>query len=164
MNGYYNNNTKINYAIISNSVGIYVYNINDYYLYNKFIPKKPYKSTSFFDSHILEKDEKIILFGPSFSTGYIFLWNLINKDLIDVIILPLGIMDMCIWDKNYIFASLNGTSRDFVLINLNNKEIEKEFTNIKVNCCGIHLLKNNLAGNFLILCTTQGKLYLYCNN
>ena len=164
LNGYYYENTKTNYAIVSNKEGIYVYIINNYSLYNKFIPSYLYKSTSFSEGHIIEKNEKIILLGPSFSTGHIFLWNLINKDLISIIRLTLGIMDMCIWDNNYIFASLNGVSKDFVLINLNNKEIEKEFSNLKVNCCGIHLFKNRVAGNFLILCTTEGQLLLYSNN
>ena len=164
LNAYYYEKNKTNYAIVSNTEGIYVYIIDTYSLYFKFIPKTFYKSTSFTEGHVLEKNEKVILFGPSFSTGYIFLWDLISKDTIGIIRLPLGIMDMCIWDKDYIFASLNGTSKDFVLININNKEIEKEFTNLKVNCCGLQLLKNTMAGNFLIACTTEGKLFLYSNN
>ena len=72
-------------------------------------------------------------------------------------------MDICFWDNNYIFATFNGSAKTkFILVNLNTKEIEKEFYEIKMsNCYGIHLLKHKTEGSFLITFTSGGKLYLY---
>ena len=165
LNGYYHEDKKINYALVSNSYGIYVYNIINYTLYNKFIPKiKSLKSTSFSEGHIIEIEEKIILAGPLFSEGFLYLWNLISKDLFKLIKLSYGLTDICIWSNNYIFATYNGSIKDkFVLININDKEIEKGFgyEEIEKTCYGIKLLRNRIEGEFLITYNSEGKLYLY---
>ena len=165
LNGYYHEDKQINYAIVSNSNGIYVYNINNYSLYNKFIPKiKSLKSTSFSEGHIIEIEEKIVLVGPLFSEGFLYLWNLISKDLFKLIKLSYGLTDICFWSNNYIFATYNGSIKDkFVLININDKEVEKGFgyEEIEKTCYGIKILRNRIEGEFLITYTSEGKLYLY---
>ena len=162
LNGYYHENSEIYYAIVSNMEGIYVYNINNYTLYHKFTPKYYRKNNSFTEGHIIEKDEKTILCGPSFSSGSLYLWDLFKKSLIDIIILSGGITDICPWDNNYIFATLNGGTKDkFVLINLNRKEVEKTFDDIKDNILyGIKILRP-IKGDLLITFSSAGKLYLY---
>ena len=163
LNGYYHEYAKKYYAIVSNTEGIYVYNINDYSLYNRFTPRMSLKYNSFTEGHVIEKDEKVILIGTIFSQGFIFLWNLISKNLIEIITLSNGITDICLWNNNYIFACLNGGMKDkFVLLNLNNKNIEKRFDDIKDNnCIGIKILKHRTEGDFLITFSSSGKLYLY---
>ena len=47
LNSYYHEYKKIYYAIVSNTKGIYVYNINDYILYNKFTQRMFIKDNSF---------------------------------------------------------------------------------------------------------------------
>ena len=163
INCYYAEKMKTNLAIISNLEGIYVYIINNYSLYNKFEPKLMLKSKRFAEGIIFENEEKLILLGPLFSHGFIFLWDLISKELIYSIKLSHGITDICLWSNNYLFASLNDSIRDkFVLINLNEKCIEKGFDDIKDRCCfGIHILRSKREGGFLITFTSAGKLYLY---
>ena len=141
--------------------GIYVYNINNFTLYNKFMIKVRRKNNVFTEGHIIEKDKKTILIGPSFSSGYLFLWDFFNKNLINLIKLPGGITDICPWNNNYIFATLNGVIKNkFVLIDLDKKDIEKEFDDIKDNTLfGIKLLKRE--GDVLITFSSEGKLYLY---
>ena len=62
----------------------------------------------FTEGYIIEKDKNTILIGPSFSSGYLFLWDLFKKSLNDLIILPCGINDICPWNNDYIFATLGG--------------------------------------------------------
>ena len=109
LNSYYHKDAKIYYIIVSNTEGIFVYNLNDYSLYHKFIPDnnlKDIENLCFAEGCIIEKERKIILLGPIFSEGLLYLWDLINKDLIKVIKLSYGISDLCIWNNNYIFATL----------------------------------------------------------
>jgi hypothetical protein len=154
----------INFAIIANTEGIFAYNINDYSLYHKFIPSNYLESICFTEGHIIEKDEKIILLGPLFSAGFLFLWDFVNKDLIKVIRLAYGIMDICVWNNNYIFAALNGSKDDkFILLNINSEKIEKGFgcLDIESNCFGIHLLKDKNEVDLLMTYTGEGKLHLF---
>ena len=87
-----------------------------------------------------------------------------NKNLVDIIKLNTGIIDICLWNNNYIFATLlsEGKKDKFVLININNKEIEKTFDDIiDNNCYGIKVLSSKTNGDFLITFSSLGKLYLY---
>ena len=164
LNGYYNEKTNINFILVSNSEGIFVYDIKKYSLYHKFIPKNYLKDICFPEGHIIENDEKIILLGPLFSAGFLYLWDLINKDLIKIIKLSNGIMDICVWNNNYIFAALNGSIQDkFILLNINSEEIEKGFGDLEINrnCYGIKLLRDKNGVDLLITYTAEGKLYLY---
>ena len=74
-----------------------------------------------------------------------------------------GISDICLWDNNYIFASLNKSTSQFCLINANSKIIEKIFTvEDKVpRGCGIKVIKNKDKGDYLISSSINGKLNLY---
>ena len=164
LNGYYNTKSEVYYALVSNKEGINVYNLNDYSLYNKFKPEIYLKNDVFIEDHVIEKNGKIILCGPCFRAGYLFFWDLMNKNLFDKIKLFKGITDICFWDNNYIFATLlsEGNKDKFALINLNSKKIEKTFDDIKDNnCYGIKILSSKFDGDFLITFSSEGKLYLY---
>ena len=130
---YYNKSNKRTYALISNSKGIFAYIIDGLKLYKKFIPKvKETDKTGFDEAYIIEKDIKLILIGPRFYYGYIYFWDFKKGDLIKTMTLISGISDICLWDNNYIFASLTSSNSQFVLINCNSKEIEKIFLLIKM--------------------------------
>lgn len=163
LNTYYSSYSKLNYVIVSNTEGVYVYNINNYSLYNKFLPKNTLnKKNPFAEAHIIEKDEKEILIGPNFSLGCLYLWNLRTKNLVSLIQLTNGITDICLWNNNYIFVSFVNAEKDkFILLNLDSKEVEKKFDDIKDNICyGIKILKHK-TGDLLMTFTSAGKLYLY---
>jgi len=162
LNTYYSSYSKVNFAIVSNTEGIYVYNINDYSLYNKYLPKNTVNKSAFAEGHIIEKDEKEILIGPSFSLGCLYLWNLRTKVLVSLIQLTNGITDICLWNNNYIFVSFVKAEKDkFILLNLDSKEVEKKFDDINDNFCyGIKILKHK-TGDLLMTFTSAGKLYLY---
>ena len=117
INCYTHSKIGANLALISNKQRIYVFNIDNYYLYNKFTPNIFLKSKSFAEATIIEKDEKFILFGPLFDKGFLFMWDLISKQLVNTITLSTGITDICLWNNNFIFATLSGGKEDkFVLI------------------------------------------------
>ena len=162
LNVYYSPYSKENYAIVSNTEGVYVYNINNYTLYNKFLPKNTTKNYAFAEGHIIEKDGKEILIGPNFSLGCLYLWNLRSKVLISLIQLTNGITDICLWNNNYIFVSFVNAEKDkFILLNLDSKEVEKRFDDITDKICyGVKILKHK-TGDLLMTFTSAGKLYLY---
>ena len=162
LNTYYSSYSKVNFAIVSNTEGILVYNLKNYSLYNKFLPKNTFNNNPFAEGHIIEKDEKEILIGPNFSLGCLYLWNLRTKFLISLIQLTNGITDICLWNNNYIFVSFVNAEKDkFILLNLDSKEVEKKFDDIKDNICyGIKVLKHK-NGDLLMTFTSAGKLYLY---
>ena len=160
---------KKNYVLIANSEGIFAYYIDNWKipeLHHRFIPKmstEEQRNNGFGEAYVIEKDEIKILIGPSFYYGYLFFWDFFSFDLLYKMTLDSGISDICLWDNNFIFASLNHSTSQFVLINLNSHQIEKHF---KANDedsrgCGIKVLKNKINGNFLISFSINGKLDLY---
>ena len=74
-----------------------------------------------------------------------------------------GISDICLWDNNYIFASLNHSTSQFCLINVNSKIIEKNFKvkDKEPRWCGIKFIRNEDKGDYLISSSINGKLNLY---
>ena len=94
---------------------------------------------------------------------HLFFWDFFGGDLLHKMILESGISDICLWDKNYLFASLNHSEHQFALINVNDKVVEKNFgiEEEDPRGCGIKVLKNDSYGNFLISTGINGKLHLY---
>ena len=171
LNKYYLETNNLYYLLIANSVGIYVFIIDGFCLYHKFVPPKLEKkeedkkdNNGFDEPYIIEKDEAFILIGPCFYYGFIYLWDFLKGDLIYIIETISGISDICIWNNRYIFASLinNKKNVQFELINLDSKEIEKEFfKKEKEEGAGIKVLRNKSKGDFLICISSKGNLDLY---
>ena len=157
--------------LVANTNGVFVYYIDNLkfpQLYHKFIPKltrEEEKNNGFEEAYVIEKDEKFILIGPCFYHGYLFFWDFITKDLLNIMKLDSGISDICLWDNNYIFASLNHSTSQFVLIDINNRNIEKifEVNDKDPRGCGIKVIRDTLHGSFLISSSINGKLNLYSN-
>ena len=174
LNKYYWENKNLHYALIANNIGIYVFIIEGFCLYHKFIPpakakkeeKKEEKKEkySFDEPYIIEKDDTLILIGPCFYCCYIYLWDFLNGDLIYIFETISGVSDICIWNNKYIFASLinNQTDCQFELINLESKEIEKKFgKREKEDGAGIKVLRHKSKGDYLICISSKGNLDLY---
>ena len=168
---YFCKKNKHNYIFIANLEGIFAYSIDDLHiidpqLYYKFIPQlteEERKNNGFDEPYVIEENEKFILIGPCFYYGYIFFWDFFEHDLIYKMKLDSGISDICIWSKDYFFASLNHSTSQFVLINAKKREVEKKF---EVNDedprgCGIKVVKNKEKGSYLISSSINGKLNLY---
>ncbi len=164
-------NFNKSFLLVSNTKGIFVYSIDNLkfpQLYHQFIPKltlEEEKNNGFDEAYVIEKDEQFILIGPCFYHGYLFFWDFITKDLLNIMKLDSGISDICLWDNNYLFASLNHSTSQFVLIDINNRNVEKKFiVNDKdPRGCGIKVIKDTLYGSFLISSSINGKLNLYSN-
>ena len=84
-------------------------------------------------------------------------------NLIDTIEINSGISDICLWDNAYIFASLTRSESQFALININKKEIEKNYFVDKKDSkgSGIKVLRHESKGNYLICYSLSGRLDLY---
>ena len=169
---YFSEMSKNHYALIANTQGIFIYIIESFSLYHKFIPPEPKKSkeekekkgNGFDEAYIIEKDGKKILIGPCFYYEYIYFWDFAKGDLIYTLDTICGISDICLWNNKYIFASYHGSSiNQFILINTNKMEIEKRFKKDGKEHygAGIKVLRTNTKGNFLISISTKGKLDLY---
>ena len=161
---YYWEKIKKYFILVANLEGIFVYNENDLSLYKKFIPtfqdKKEFNG--FDEGQIIEQNNLLILIGPCFYYGYLFFWDFSNGCLISKVTLDSGISDICIWDNNYIFASLNKCDKfGFVLINTKYNNIEVKFIDKEPRLCGIKVLNNGNKHNFLITFNMSGKLNLY---
>jgi hypothetical protein len=172
LNKYFSEVSKNHYALISNSEGIFLYIIESFTLYHKFIPPEPKKSkegienkeNGFDEAYIIEKNGRRLLVGPCFYYGYIYFWDFAKRDLIYTLDTICGISDICIWNNKYIFASYHGSPiNQFILINTNKMEIEKRFKKDEKEHfgAGIKVLRNKNKGNFLISISTKGKLDLY---
>ena len=74
-----------------------------------------------------------------------------------------GISDICLWNNNYIFASLNGDQSQFILINSQTHKIEKTFEVDEEDAsgCRIKVIRAKSLGNYLISSSIKGKLDLY---
>ena len=157
------------YALVANTEGIFSYIISKFLppkLHHKFIPslsKKENENYGFDEAYIIEKDGKCILIGPCFYYGYLFLWDFFKGDLIHKMNLESGISDISLWDNDYLFASLNHSDHQFVLINVNDKVVEKNFDveDEDPTGCGVKVLKNDSHGNYLISVGINGTLHLF---
>ena len=157
------------YALVANAEGIFSYIISKFLppeLHHKFIPilsQKESENNGFDEPYIIEKDDKCILIGPCFYYGYLFFWDFFEGDLMYKMELESGISDICLWDNDYKFASLNHSEYQFALINVNDKIVENNF-GIKEEDpreCGVKVVKNESHGNYLISVGINGNLYLY---
>ena len=74
-----------------------------------------------------------------------------------------GISDICLWNNDYIYASLVKGEAQFILINLNNYSIEKNFhvEDKDQSGCGIKVFRHKSKGDYLISISITGKLSLY---
>jgi hypothetical protein len=157
------------YALVSNTIGIFAYIISNFLppkLHHKFIPslsKKKRENNGFDEAYVITKDGKYILIGPCFYYGYLFFWDFFEGDLMYKIELESGISDICLWDNDYLFASLNHSEHQFALINVNDKVVEKNFDIEEEDPrgCGVKVVKNESHGNYLISVGFNGNLHLF---
>jgi len=158
---------KRDYALISSQSGIYAYFINNFTLYRKFksIENQNGKGKIIFnEARVVEENNRIILVGPQFSEGNLYLWNFKFGNLINLINIGLSICDICIWDNNYVLAFSSENISKFILINIDSKINQKYIIDkIKENPegKGIKLLRHKIYGDYLISCSLSGKLNLF---
>ena len=164
---YYKKNNQY-YILISNIGGIFVYDVKDgkSLLYHKFIPQEEdekKEKIEFCESKVYEKDDKLILIGPCLPFNYLYFWDFFDKNLIKKMEINYGISDICLWNNDYIYASLVKGEAQFILINLNNYSIEKNFhvEDKDQSGCGIKIFRHKSKGDYLISISITGKLSLY---
>ena len=73
------------------------------------------------------------------------------------------ISDICLWNNDYIYASLIKGESHLILINLNDYSIEKNFyvEDKDQSGCEIKILRHESKGDYLISISIIGKLILY---
>ena len=158
LNKFFWKKKKKNIILNSNIKGVITYILEDLSLYKKFIPASiELKSINpFCESHIFEKNNKLIVIGASFYYGDIYFWNFETGELNCKISLNNEISDMCIFNNKFIVACFG-----FIIINGNNNKIEKRIERKdKDRICGIKVLKRGMGGNFFISVFLSGKLNL----
>ena len=168
LSSYYWKKTKKYFILVANLDGIIAYNEDDLSLYREFKPNILDEIFNGFDEgFIIEKKDLLILISPCFYYGYLFFWDFIKGCLISKISISSGISDICIWDNDYIFASLNEFGYyQFILVNTKYNKIENKYTEKDKDSrlCGIKVLRNASKGDFLITFNISGKLNLYTIN
>ena len=167
LNTFYDQQKKENYILIANDKGILSYNMEQSSIM-EFIPKmtEEKENNGFDEPYVIKKNNKLLLVGPCFYHGFIFLWDFYNRDLIKTIKTSSGISDINFWDNNYIFAGMvHSKNESFILINIEKGEIEKKFELRKPNdvSAGVKVLKHE-SGNYLISATMSGDLNLFVIN
>ena len=161
---FYEEKKKINYILIANCEGILSYNMEMSSI-NAFIHKmseEEKKDCSFSEPYVIKKGKKLLLLAPCFSFPNLFIWDFIEGNLVEKLVLSSGISDICLWNDNYIFAAfVKSTKENFALIDIDKKEIVKSFKkDINFGCAGIKVLKHN-SGNYLITANMKGNLDLF---
>ena len=73
------------------------------------------------------------------------------------------ISDICLWNNDYIYASLIKGESQFILINLSDYSIEKNFyvEDKDQSSCGIKILRHESKGDYIISISIIGKLIIY---
>ena len=163
---YYWKKIKKYFIIVANLEGVIAYNESDLTLYKKFIPSSEnYIIDGFCETIIIERNSNIILISPCFYKNFLFFWDFKNGCLINKMELDSGISDICLWDKDHIFASYNEfISTKFILINTKYNRVEKEYKDNNYNShriCGIKTIRHETKGNYIIASTMYGELNLY---
>ena len=118
----------------------------------------------FNEARVVEENNRIILVGPQFNKGNLYLWNFKFGNLINLINIGLSICDICIWDNYYVLAFSSENISKFILINIDSKINQKYIIDkIKENPegKGIKLLRHKIHGDYLISCSLSGKLNLF---
>ena len=154
-------------ALVSNNSGIYCYIIDNLTLYHKFESNEKEngkEKMEFNEAHIIEGKNKIVLVGPQFKSGNLYLWDFKSGVLINLINIGLSIYDICIWDNNFILAFSSKNKSEYILINIYSQS--KRIYNIgkieeNPEGKGIKLLRHNFSEGYLISCTLSGKLNLF---
>ena len=167
LNTFYDQQKEENYILIANGKGILSYNMEQSSIM-EFIPKmtEEKENNGFDEPYVIKKNNKLLLVGPCFYYGFIFLWDFYNRDLIKTIKTSSGISDINFWDNNYIFAGMvHSKNESFILINIEKGEIEKKFELRKPYdvSAGVKVLKHE-SGNYLISATMSGDLNLFVMN
>jgi WD40 repeat protein len=160
-----------NFILVSNRKGILSYIIDNFYLFQKYIPADSSKEikdniimdeNGFSEAYVIENDDDLILVGPSFNQGLYF-WDFINGNLISKMEIK-GIINICLWNNDFLIASVNKSDLcEFILIDANQQKIDKKIGGGMMDKigCGIQLLRNLSKGNFLISFSNKGELKLY---
>ena len=160
-----------NFILVSNRKGILSYIIDNFYLFQKYIPADSSKEikdniimdeNGFSEAYVIENDDNLILVGPSFNQGLYF-WDFINGNLISKMEIK-GIINICLWNNDFLIASVNKSDLcEFILIDANQQKIDKKIGGGMMDKIGsgIQLLRNLSKGNFLISFSNKGELKLY---
>ena len=164
MDIYFDEINNNNYILIANLDGIFSYNMEQSTI-NKFIPnmtKEQKENNCFGEPLIVKNRNKTLLLGPCFSYPFIYIWDFFKGNLVKRVETTSGISDIFLWNNNYFFAGLVDSEKsNFILVNIENGEIEKAFIKERNNsCAGIKAIKHDSA-YFLITSNMKGNLDLY---
>ena len=166
LNNYFWKKSNKNIVLAASVNGIYSFFFEDLSFYKKFNAGETEETIILYiEPHIFEKEDSLIVVGPSFYNGYLYFWDFNNGSLICKITLESEISDIFIYNKKYILVNQhNGFQSEFVFIDTKKNKIEKIMNaQDKDNVCGSKILKHNSKGDFLISTFMSGKLNLYIN-
>ena len=151
--------TKKNYIISCGHNQLISYDFEKNSIYNNYLK---YKDDYTYNHLVILDNDKIIKLFGSTNKGIINIWDFNSGKLLDTIkILDYSIINMCLWNYNYLFISCK--FKAFKLIELSTKTIVKTF-NEKGNDAGI--IKKFIHpeyGESLIILQYQGKINLWIN-
>ena len=166
INNYYYKKENINYTLICNKKGIFVYLINKIFFYKAFFGDED--NNGYYESYILEKNDRIIIIGALLNSqkfNNLYFWDLEKGNLIKKVNLGVILTDINIWNNNYIFASFLEEDYLFGLIDIDNNSIEKKFYNFnKQKGYGVKILNDKTKGEYLILLSSFRNIDLYYAN
>ena len=166
INNYFHKKANLNYTLICNKKGIFIYLIETFCFFKAFFGD--IDDLGYVEAYILEKNENLILIGVCLNTNTfdnLYIWNFENGDLIKKVKSEEIITDINIWDDNYIFISLFNDDYLFSLIDINDCSVVKEFNNFNnQKGSGIKILRDKMKGDYLILLSLYGNLDLYTLN
>ena len=164
INNYFWEKKNLNYAIISYSKGIVVYDGN-FTNFKKFFKGPKNNDEDFLESNIINNNEQLILVGCyyKYNPGYLYFWNFEKGDLSHSLSIGCGITGLDLYNNDFIFISLYNGNSQFALIDINEKKIIKEFIPDEKDKkeYGIHILRHKTKGDYLISILEKGKLYLF---
>ena len=156
---YYNKKNKKNYIISCGHNELISYDFEKNNIYNSY--HKSNDDKTYNHLAILDNDKIVKLFGSS-DNGIINIWNFNSGKLIDTIkILDYSIIDICLWNSNYLFVSCK--FKAFKLIELSTKSIVKTFNEKGYDVGIIKKFIHPEYGESLITVQEKGKINLWIN-
>lgn len=150
INSHFWKKRNINYIFITNSKGIFIYDMKSYLLIKKLIVTK--KENYFYEPCIIEKDENLIVIDFNYLSKNLYFWDFEKGYIISVMPLESGISNILLLNNDYIFVSIYNGKTKLNLININKKKIENEIYLYDNNedAYWIRLLRNKNIDTYLL--------------
>ena len=156
---YYDKDKNNYYIITGNNWNVNSYDLNKRILYHKY---ETSRSTNHKTAHVFKSSDNITkIFFPC-KEGYLLIFNFHTGEMIEKILCGNdgdNLIGLCLWNEKYAFTV--GKNKILKLVDLNKKEVSKEFKEHKQLICSIKTIRHDSLGQIVITHGLDNKIKLW---